>query len=70
MKIEIGAMVNGVFIKKDSIVKMRHNNAENRNGFYATVTDVDNERIYFVTEDDDNEGYFYWNKLDFIELVQ
>lgn len=73
MKIEIGAMVNGVFIKKGDIVKMRHSKAENRDGFYATVTDVNEERIDFIYEDDDGENwneYEYWENLDFVELVQ
>lgn len=73
MKIEIGAMVNGVFIKKGDIVKMKRSKAENRDGFYATVTDVDEERIDFIYEDDNGENwdaYEYWNNLDFVELVQ
>lgn len=69
MKIEIGAMVNGVFIKKGDIVKIRCKEAENRNGFYATVTDIDEKRIDFLVENDDNENYFYWNELDFVELA-
>lgn len=70
MKIEIGAMVNGVFIKNGDTVKIRCKEAENRNGFYATVTDIDEERIVFLPEDDDFTSYFYWNELDFIELIQ
>lgn len=73
MKIEIGAMVNGAFIKKGSIVKMRNNRAENRDGFYATVIDIDENRIDFVYEDDNGEKwdeYEYWSDLDFVELVQ
>lgn len=69
MKIEIGAMVNGVFIKKGNIVKIRSKKAENRNGFYATVIDVDEERIDFLPEYDENESYFYWNELDLVELA-
>ena len=70
MKIEIGAMVNGVFVKKGDIVKIRHKEAENRNGFYATVTDVSEKRIYFFADNEENEDYFYWNELDFVKLVQ
>lgn len=70
MKIEIGAMVNGMFIKKGSKVKIRHKKAENRNGFYVTVTDIDEERIDFLSEYDENESYFYWNELDLIELAE
>lgn len=69
MKIEIGAMVNGVFIKKGDIVKMRCSKAENRDGFYATVIDVDEGRIDFLPEYDENESYFYWNELDLVELA-
>ena len=68
MKIEVGVMVNGVFIKKGDIVKIRCKKAENRNGFYATVTDVNEERIDYLPEYDENESYFYWNELDLIEL--
>lgn len=70
MKIEIGAMINGMFIKKGSKVKIRSKKAENRNGFYATVIDVDEERIDFLPEYDENEGYFYWDELDLIELSE
>lgn len=66
MKIEIGAMVNGVFIKKGNIVKMAKKGFV---PFYATVINMDDKRIDFLPEDDDNECYFYWNELDFIELV-
>ena len=72
MKIEIGVMVNGVFIKKGSNVKMRRNGAENRNGFYATVTDVDEDRIYFRYKDNKGEwwdGWEDWNNLDFVKLA-
>ena len=70
MKIEIGVMVNGVFIKKNDTVKIRHKGAKNRNGFYVIVTDVDEERIYFIDkEEEENENCFYWNELDFIELI-
>ena len=73
MKIEIGAMINGMFIKKGSIVKMRLKRAENRSGFYTTVTDVDEDRIDYLYENEDGEKwdeYSYWNELDFVELVQ
>lgn len=70
MKIEIGVMVNGVFIKKGNIVKIRHKEAENRSGFYVTVTDVNEERIDFLAENEEDEYYFYWNELDFVELAQ
>lgn len=67
MKIEVGAMVNGVFVKKGDIVKIRHKEAENRSGFYATVIDIDEKRIDFLVDNDEN--YFYWNELDFVELT-
>ena len=66
MKIEIGAMVNGMFIKKGSKVKMAK---KNYNSFHAIVTDVDEERIDFIFEDDENGRFEYWDNIDFIELV-
>ena len=70
MEIVIGAMINGVFIKKGSKVKMA---VKNYDSFYAVVTYVDEKRIDFVYKDDNGnwwDDHEDWSNLDFVELVR
>lgn len=71
MKIEIGAMINGVFIKEGDNIRIIYKGAECRDGFYAVVDEMSEEKIYFKYEDggiwwDESEK---WSNLDLVELA-